>query len=75
MGRLEKIKNEILSLSAEERELVGIFLKNTQHAIDPGYNLAWQAELEKRRNDVQSGKVTLISTKSVLADLRKKISK
>jgi len=73
MSKLEKIQNEILSLSTEERELVGIFLKSAQQAIDPEYNQAWQAELEKRRNEVQSGGVTLVSTKSVIADLRKKI--
>jgi phage gp16-like protein len=53
--------------------LVGIFLKSAQQAIDPEYNQAWQAELEKRRNEVQSVEVTLVSTKSVIADLRKKI--
>jgi phage gp16-like protein len=73
MSKLEKIQNEILSLSTEERELVGIFLKSAQQAIDPEYNQAWQAELEKRRNEVQSVEVTLVSTKSVIADLRKKI--
>ena len=75
MSKLEKIQNEILSLSTEERELVGIFLKNAQQSVDPGYDQAWQAELEKRRNEIQSGKATLVSTKSVIATLRKKISK
>ena len=75
MSKLEKIQNEILSLSSEERELIGIFLKNAQHTLDPDYNQTWQIELEKRRNEVQNGEVTLVSTKSVIADLRKKISK
>lgn len=75
MSKLEKIQKEILSLSSEERELVGIFLKDAQRNLDPNYDQVWQAELEKRRKDVQSGEVTLISTKSVIADLRNKISK
>jgi len=75
MSKLEKMQNEILSLSVEERELIGIFIKNTQHTTDTGYNLAWQDELQKRRNEVNSGAVSLISAKSVIADLRKKISK
>ena len=75
MSKLEKIQNEILSLSSEERELVGIFLKDTQHNLDPNYDQVWQAELEKRRKEVQSGEVNLVSTKSVIADLRNKISK
>lgn len=63
----------ILSLSMEERELVGIFLKNAQHSLDPNYDQAWQAELEKRRNDVQRGEVNLVSTTSVIAGLRNRL--
>ena len=75
MGKLEKIQKEILSLSTEERELIGIFLKEKQYAIEPDYTEAWQTELQKRLNEVRSGEVNLVSTKSVIADLRKKISK
>jgi hypothetical protein len=46
MGKLEKIQNEILSLSLEERELIGIFLKDKQTANDPAYDQAWQTELK-----------------------------
>ena len=75
MSKLEKIQNEILSLSSEERELINIFLKNAQTNIDSDYHLTWQTELQKRLNEVQSGQVRVVSTKSVIADLRKKISK
>jgi hypothetical protein len=75
MSKLEKIQNEILSLSNEERELIGIFVKNTATAMEPGYQDAWQTELEKRLGEVQNKTVNLVSTKSVIADLRKKISK
>jgi hypothetical protein len=75
MSKLEKIQNEILSLSNEERELIGIFVKNTANATEPGYQEAWQTELQKRLAEVQTKTVDLASTKSVIADLRKKISK
>ena len=68
MSKLEKIQKEILSLSIEERELVGIFLKDTQQAPDADYHKAWQAELQKRLKEVESGEANLISTKSVIAD-------
>ena len=75
MGKLEKIQNEILSLSVEERELIGIFLKERQYIIEPDYTEVWQTELQKRLNEVQKGEVELTSTKSAIAELRKKISK
>ena len=75
MGKLEKIQKEILSLSIEERELIGIFLKEKQYAIEPDYTEAWQTELQNRLSEVQNGAAKLVSVKSVIADLRKKISK
>lgn len=75
MGKLEKIQNEILSLSVEERELIGIFVKNTQNPIDPDYQDAWQRELQTRLHDIKNGDANLVSTKSVIADLRNKLSK
>ena len=70
MSKLEKIQNEILSLSTEERELIGIFVRNTQ-VPDAGYHEAWQSELQKRLNEVKDQSVNLASTKSVIADMRK----
>jgi hypothetical protein len=75
MSKLEKIQKEILSLSLEERELIEIFVKNTQYPMDADYDNAWQTELQKRLSEVQNGSVNLISAKSVLADLRNKLSK
>ena len=75
MSKLEKIQNEILSLSDEERELIGIFVKNTANAMESGYKEAWQIELQKRLDEVQNKTVKLESTKSVVEDLRKRISK
>ncbi len=63
MSKLEKIQNEILSLSNEERELIGIFVKNTANAIEPGYQEAWQVELQKRLDEVQNKTVQPVSTK------------
>jgi hypothetical protein len=75
MSKLEKIQNEILSLSTEERELIGIFLKDKQISTEAGYAEAWQNELNKRLNDVQNGKAELISSEFAVSEIRKKIFK
>jgi hypothetical protein len=74
MGKLEKIQNEILSLSVEERELIGIFLKEKQYTIGPDYTQAWQSELEKRMDDVRNGKANLVSSEFAVSEIRKKIA-
>jgi len=75
MSKLEKIQNDILSLSNEERELIGIFVKNAENKMEPDYHEAWQTELEKRLEEVKNKTAALISSKTLIADLRKKISK
>jgi hypothetical protein len=75
VGKLEKIQNEILSLSIEERELIGIFLKDKQTAIDPDYTEAWQTELRKRLDDVRNGNANLVSSEFAVSEIRKKIAR
>lgn len=74
MGKLEKIQNEISSLSVEERELIGIFLKEKQTTIEPDYTEAWQAELKRRLEDVRNGKANLVSSEFAVSEIRKKIA-
>ena len=73
MGKLEKIQNEISSLSVEERELIGIFLKEKQTIIEPDYTEAWQTELKKRLDDVRIGGANLVSSEFAISEIRKKI--
>jgi len=75
MTKLEKIQNEILSLSTEERELIGIFVKNAQTPVGSDYREAWQNELESRLKETQNGDIKLVSTKSVITDLRNRLGK
>ena len=75
MGKLEKIQNEISLLSVEERELIGIFLRDKQNSTEPDYIKAWQLELQKRLDEVRTGNANLVSAKSVIADLRNRIRK
>jgi hypothetical protein len=75
MGKLEKIQHEISTLSSEEKELIGIFLKDKQTTIAPDYTEAWQAELKKRLEDVRNGDASLISSHVALSEIRKKIGR
>lgn len=75
MSKLEKIQNEILSLSPEERELVSIFLKNTQAKMETDYHQSWHEELQSRLDEINGGHVKMQPVKSVVADLRKSIAK
>ena len=75
MGKLEKIQHEIAALSSEEKELIGIFLKDKQTTIAPDYTEAWQSELKKRLEDVRNGNAALIPSDIALSEIRKKISK
>ena len=75
MSKLEKIQNELLALSTEERELVSIFLKDSETVMESDYHQAWHTELQKRLHDQQNGAVNMMPIKSVLADLRNSITK
>ena len=75
MGKLEKIQNEISSLSVEERELISIFIKDKQTAIEPNYTEAWQTELRKRLEDVKTGSANFVSSEFAVSEIRKKIAK
>jgi putative addiction module component (TIGR02574 family) len=73
MSKVEQIQNEIMSLSQEERELLNIFMKNSNAEQTTEYQDAWKGELERRLREVETASVSMISTKTVLADIRSKI--
>jgi hypothetical protein len=75
MSKLEKIQNEILALSPEERELVGIFLKETQTPQSEDYHAAWEKELQRRLAEIQIGNATLVSSEFAVSEIRKNLHK
>ncbi|MCW3124475.1 MAG: hypothetical protein JWO03_133 [Bacteroidetes bacterium] len=75
MSKLEKIQNEILSLSNEERELVGIFLKSAQANIESDYIEAWNKELQRRLDELDRGEGNLVPSHEAVSEIRKKIFK
>ncbi|MBS1618569.1 MAG: addiction module protein [Bacteroidetes bacterium] len=75
MSKLEKIQEEILSLSTEERELISIFLKSAQDNMEADYTQAWNKELQRRIDELDNGKADLVSSESAVAEIRKKLFK
>jgi len=59
MGELaERLKTEALGLPNEDRaELAYCLIRSLDEGDDPGVQSAWEAELERRWQDMESGKV------------------
>jgi putative addiction module component (TIGR02574 family) len=70
----ERIKGEIMALSPEDRaELIRFLLSSPDEGpADPAVEAAWDAELDRRVNDIESGKVVGVPAEQVFAELRKK---
>ena len=75
MSNLEKIQNELLSLSADERELISIFLKNAESKMDAGYHETWQDEMNRRLSEMQNGNANLVSSSYAVSEIRNKLAK
>ena len=66
---IEKIEAEALQLSAAERaRLIERLISSLD--LDPEVEEAWAAEVERRNNEVQSGKVSLVPGPEALAKLK-----
>lgn len=71
----EKLKPELIRLSAEDRAALAHFLI---HSLDdapasgPGAESAWDAELARRGEEIRSGQATGRPAHEVLAEMREK---
>ena len=69
----ERLKAELLNLSTEDRaELAYTLIRSLDEDDDADAEAAWQAELERRWEQMESGKVAGEPAASVFAELRKK---
>jgi len=71
---LQTLKDEAQKLSERERAELAYFLINSLDAEDPDAEAAWDAELERRANEIEKGAVTGRPAKEVLARLSEKYS-
>jgi putative addiction module component (TIGR02574 family) len=71
--KAEKLKVELLQLAAEDRAELGYCLI---HSLDEGdddnVQSAWEAELERRWQDMESGAIVGAPAEDVFAEMRKK---
>ena len=67
-----ELRQELLTLSAEEREELAdeLYESLDDGSRDPGWGQAWSQELDGRVADVVAGRVVLIDADEVHADLR-----
>ena len=58
MTTAERLLQEAMQLSSDERELLAVELFASLKK-EPGYDEAWEAEIQRRIDDVDSGKSQL----------------
>ena len=71
----EKLKGELVLLSARERaELAQFLIRSLDAGADADAEDAWDAELARRATDIKAGKAVGEPVKKVMAELREKYS-
>lgn len=69
--RAQKVLREALSLPPRARaDIAGTLLRSLDQGDDPGVERAWEAEVERRIHDVDSGRVKLVPWTQVRRRLR-----
>ena len=68
MSRVEQIENDALALSRSERERVAETLVASLD-WDPDVEKAWNEEIQRRIQDIDSGKTKLIPGDEVLREI------
>jgi len=72
---LEEVSRKAFNLPPEERaELAHELLLSIDEAIDKEVEAAWDAEIERRVNDIKSGKAKGRAAEDILAEIRAKYS-
>jgi putative addiction module component (TIGR02574 family) len=67
-----EIRNEILTLSREERHDLAdeLYESLVDETLDPEWERAWSREIEQRVEDIVAGRVELVDAEEVHAELR-----
>lgn len=71
----EKLKSQLSQLSTRERaELAHFLIHSLDEGADPDAEAAWDAELDRRMQEIKSGKAFGEPAEEVFAQLREKYS-
>jgi len=69
----ERLRAELLRLPTEDRaELAYCLIRSLDEGEDGDVQSAWEAELERRWQEMESGQVAGVPAAQVFAELRKK---
>jgi putative addiction module component (TIGR02574 family) len=69
----ERLKSQLLQLASEDRaELAYFLIRSLDERPEPGVQAAWEADLERRWKEMESGEVPGVPAEEVFAELRKK---
>lgn len=67
----QKLRAELATLDSEDRaDLAYFLLQSLDEDVDPNVAAEWDAELDRRITDIESGKLQGISGDEVMAELR-----
>jgi putative addiction module component (TIGR02574 family) len=70
-----RLKDEILRLCEDDREeLLRLLHDSLEEDKDEGYDEAWEAELDRRFAEIESGKAVGRLARDFIEELRKKYS-
>jgi putative addiction module component (TIGR02574 family) len=71
----EKLKGQLVNLSTKERaELASFLIRSLDEATDDDAESQWDAELERRAQDIKNGTAIGQPAAQVFAELREKYS-
>jgi putative addiction module component (TIGR02574 family) len=74
-AKAERIKSELTGLTSEDRaELARFLIESLDEREEEGVAAAWDAELRRRAEEIESGRVTGERAEQVLRELRAKYS-
>lgn len=72
-AKTERIRTQILALSEQDRaDLAHWLIRSLDKGTDPDTESAWDTELERRRQEIKSGKAIGEPAEKVFAELRDK---
>jgi putative addiction module component (TIGR02574 family) len=70
-----RLKDELIRLSEDDREELARFLWDSlEEGKEEGYDEAWEAELNRRSAEIESGKAIGRPTSEMFDELRKRYS-
>jgi putative addiction module component (TIGR02574 family) len=71
----DQLKSELRELDSQERvELIRYLIDSLHDDGDVRVDPVWEAELDRRVEEMRSGKVTALPAREVIAQLREKYS-